>query len=102
MQKIQYLLVLLILSSNISVAQTIDVVTGLNGEPNRVFVVGNDLYFTEQVTNTLSKIDLTSSSPTAVEIIGGFNDPSSMAINGNDLYIAIGLDNKIAKIDITS
>ncbi len=102
MKKVYILIALFTLGTNILMAQTIDVVTGLNGEPNRLLLNGSDLYVTEQISNKLIKIDLSSTSPVPVDVITGINDPSSMVLNGNELYIAIVGDNKISKIDISS
>lgn len=67
-------------------AQTTDVITGLGG-PIGLQFNGNDLYVTESGSNKLSKIDVSATTPTAVEVTTGHSLPIGMILNGNDLYL---------------
>jgi len=59
------------------------------------------LYISEYYLNKISKIDLTSPSPTIINVVTGLNGPYGIALNGNNLYIAEYFSNKISKVDIS-
>ena len=86
------------------------VVTGLNG-PYYIALNGNDLYISQGFSSgspepgyKISKIDITESSPTVVDVITqGLSGPAGMVFHGNDLYIANAFGARyISKIDITN
>ncbi len=98
MKQIYFLTTVLFLSCIKLIAQTTDVVTGLDS-PDGILLHGNDLYYTQD--DKISKIDITETTLTPVEIVDGLNNHSAnMVLIGNDLYIAQG--SKISKIDITA
>ena len=70
---------------------------------------GNDLYMGLSTGNgagdfagTVSKIDITETTPNLTEVVTELDSPNGLAFNGNDLYIAEYSANKISKIDITT
>ena len=83
------------------IAQTTDVVTGLNG-PTQLEFNGTDLYISEFDGNKVSKIDISQTTPTLIDVVTGLNNPVGLAINGTDLYIAEFSENKISKVDLNS
>ena len=98
MKKIKLLVTLLLLSCNKPIAQTTDVVTGLEG-PIEMALHGNDLYFVETTGDRISKIDITLNTPTADIVIDKFT-PTAIALKGNDLYV--GYLNNISKINLNA
>ena len=75
--------------------------------PTALAFNGNDLYMGLQTGNgsggdTVSKIDITETTPTLIEVVTGLDIPNGLAFNGNDLYISETTVNKISKIDITA
>ena len=95
-----YFLFPLFFLSYININAQEDVITDLNRPIGLVFN-GNDLYFTEADIGKISKIDITETTPNAIEVVSGLGTPYTLALNGNDLYIADYSANKISKIDIT-
>jgi hypothetical protein len=81
------------------IAQTTDVVTGLNG-PTQLEFNGTDLYISEFDGNKVSKIDISQTTPTLIDVVTGLLSPDGLAFNGTDLYISESNGNKIFKIDI--
>jgi len=84
-------------------AQTTDVVTGLNW-PTDMQIVGNYMYFTDDISNKIYKKDITNSS-LPIEIVSLNSKPYRILLRGNELYISMYDENqttsKISKIDIT-
>ena len=78
-------------------AQVTSVVEG-QGFPYALLLNGNELYFSDLEGNKISKIDITISSPSAVDVITGLNGPVGIAFKGNELYIAENSGGKISKI----
>lgn len=99
-QKLLFLLLLITINLN---AQVVDVLTtGLN-DPAGLAISGNTLYIAEAFgANKISKIDISSASPTKTDVVTGLSDPDGLAISGNTLYIAEYEGDKISKIDISS
>ena len=95
-----YFLFPLFFLSYININAQEDVITDLNRPIGLVFN-GNDLYFTEADIGKISKIDITETTPTAIEVFSGLSSPYTLALNGNNLYIAEYGADKISKIDIT-
>lgn len=101
--KVKYLLFLAAqVISFYSAAQVVDVISGLSGKPNRLNYSDNFLYISEGTSMVLTKIDVTSTSPTAITVAGGFLGPSSNVIVGNMMYLADFSNNKIVKLDYAS
>ncbi len=98
MKQIYILTTLLLLSSIEFTAQVTDLITGLD-QIGGIAFNGNDLYFTQK--DKISKIDVTSNSPTATPVITGLNNVYTLAIKENVLYFAHNDGkHKISKIDI--
>jgi len=94
-----YLLISILLLSSVPVqAQLIDVVTGISN-PARLFLNGNDLYYS--TTSEIFKVDITQSSPTPILVVDGLNGAVGMAIGGNTLYFTEFNLGRISKINIT-
>ncbi|WP_282122516.1 T9SS type A sorting domain-containing protein [Algibacter mikhailovii] len=100
MKAICFLFILFI--SNIQFAQTIDVLTGITGKPNRMLAINDEIYYSEGRGNKISKIDISSGSKTALDVVTGIYNPGSLVNDGTWLYIAISGENKISKIDVSS
>ncbi|WP_157776689.1 T9SS type A sorting domain-containing protein [Flavobacterium crassostreae] len=99
-QKLFILLTLLTINLN---AQVIDVVTTGLTDPAGLAISGNTLYIAEAFgANKISKIDISSASPTKTDVVTGLSGPDGLAISGNTLYIAEIDADKISKIDISS
>ncbi len=64
----------------------------------RTFLYGNDLYVSERLEGKISKIDLTQSSPSPVDVITGLYTPTGIFIQDDILYFVDGTS--ISKIDI--
>lgn len=71
----------------LSIAQVSNVVTGLSG-PFDVVIEGSDAYVAEFTGNTILRVDLTATNPTAEEVITGINGPTSLLFDGDDVYIS--------------
>ncbi|MBR9844617.1 MAG: T9SS type A sorting domain-containing protein [Algicola sp.] len=100
MKKNYILFILLTLCFRNIHSQVNTVVNGFNG-PTEMLLNGSDLYIAEFFGNKISKVDLSSSSPSPVTVLNNVNAPYGLALNGNDLYIAESGSNRIIKIDIT-
>ncbi len=62
---------------------------------------GNDLYYASS-NGEISKIDISSASPSITNVLSGLNEPEGLLLNGNELYFSQAGSNKISKIDITA
>ena len=98
MKILSTLIVILFLNILSSYAQAIDVVTGLN-DPKRLYINGNDLYFSQPTE--VFKIDITQSSPTPVSVVSGFASATGLAMDGTILYIAEFFEGRISRIDVS-
>lgn len=90
----------LIMAMNPIIAQ-VEVVLA-NGDlefPNRLLVIGDDLYFSED--DRVSKIDLTDISPIRVTVFSDLNSTGGLSYKENDLYITEFSSSRIVKIDMT-
>lgn len=101
MKQIHFFAIILFFNYGNLVAQTTNVVTGLD-KPEALVLDGNDLYIAEYGSHKISKIDIAATSPTPTDVVTGLNRPRGIVLNGNDLYIAEFSGNKISKIDITA
>ncbi len=99
MKQISILLTILILSTSALFAQATDVVDA--SQPYGLAFKGNDLYIAEFSAHKITKIDITESIPTKVDVVTGLNGPFGIAFNGDELFIAERLSDKISKINIT-
>jgi hypothetical protein len=70
----------------------------------RSLLHGNDLYFTEFYSDKISKIDITASNPTTVNISSEAQGsrPAGLVIKNNILYYSLLSSNKICKIDLNA
>lgn len=59
------------------------------------------MYVAEYSGNKISKIDLTATTPTAVDVVTSLSGPTGLLLHGNDLYITESSANKVSKLDIT-
>ena len=91
---------LIFMSANLN-AQTTDVVTGFS-YPYALALNGNELFISDIDGGTLSKIDITETTPTVIDVVTGITGINGMAVNGNYLYFSDLPNNKISKLDITS
>ncbi|MGV7106027.1 T9SS type A sorting domain-containing protein [Flavobacterium sp. U410] len=98
MKKITQLFLLFL--TTISFSQAEDVIDPLNGTPTGFLLVGNELYYSHD--NSISKIDISVTNPSPVNIINGLDEPTGLLLSGNDLYFTQATENKVSKIDITS
>jgi hypothetical protein len=99
-QNLFFLLSLVTINLN---AQVVDVLTTGLTDPAGLAISGNTLYISESFgSNKISKIDISSASPTKTDVVAGLSGPDGLAISGNTLYIAETEADKISKIDITS
>lgn len=99
-QKLFFLLSLVTINLN---AQIVDVLTTGLSDPAGIAISGNTLYIAESFgANKISKIDISSASPTKIDVVTGLSGPDGLAISGNTLYIAEINADKISKIDISS
>ena len=71
----------------ITIAQLSDVVTGLS-DPFDVVIQGSDAYIAEFSGNTIVRVDLTATNPTAEDIVTGISGPTSLLFDGDDVYIS--------------
>ncbi len=69
------------------IAQVSNVVTGLS-DPFDVVIEGSNAYVAEFAGNTIVRVDLTATNPTAEDIITGINGPTSLLFDGDDVYIS--------------
>jgi hypothetical protein len=84
-------------------AQIVDVLTTGLTDPSGIALSGNTLYIAESFgADKISKIDISSVSPTKTDVVTGLSGPDGLAISGNTLYIAEVQGDKISKIDISS
>ncbi|WDF45729.1 T9SS type A sorting domain-containing protein [Chryseobacterium sp. KACC 21268] len=81
-------------------AQTTDVATGIN-YPWGIAFKGNDLYITEALTGSISKINVNDASPTPTLVMSGLSTAIELAFKGDELYINEFDAKKISKINIT-
>ena len=65
----------------------------------RTFLYGNDLYVSEWWGGKISKIDITQSSPSPVDVITGLSNPTGIFIQDDILYFG-EYETSICKIDI--
>ncbi|MAU77261.1 MAG: hypothetical protein CL831_10430 [Crocinitomicaceae bacterium] len=65
----------------------------------RTFLYGNDLYVSERIEGKISKIDITQSSPSPVDVITGLNTPTGIFIQDDILYFGEDVTS-ISKIDL--
>ena len=99
-QKLFFLLTVLAINLN---AQVIDVLTTGLTDPAGLAISGNTLYIAESFgADKISKIDISSATPTKTDVVTGLAGPDGLAISGNTLYIAEIQGDKISKIDISS
>lgn len=68
----------------------------------RTFLYGNDLYVSERIEGKISKIDITQSSPSPVDVITGLSSPTEILVVGNDLLVSEFSGNRIIQIDLTN
>lgn len=68
----------------------------------RTFLYGNDLYVSEWWQGKISKIDITQSSPSPVDVITGLSNPTEILVVGNDLLVSEFGGNRIIQIDLTN
>lgn len=85
-------------------AQVVDVVTTGIDRPRDLYLVGNELYFSEyDATNgKISKINITDPVPIVQNVVTGLEGPSEIMQYGNDLYIFQDYIVTLSKIDITA
>lgn len=97
------LLFLLISIPFISISQVSSVVTGLS-DPFDVVIQGTDAYVAEFTGNTIVRVDLTATNPTAEDVVTGINGPTSLLFDGDDVYISQvgGLITRRDASDLTS
>lgn len=81
-------------------SQTIDILTGITGEPNRITSNGTHLYFSTQA-GVISYFDISEDTPTSTTIVSGFSDLGGVAIYGDELYFANFWGNSIMKVNLT-
>ncbi|UFH30880.1 T9SS type A sorting domain-containing protein [Chryseobacterium sp. C-71] len=99
-KKIFLLLTFLTINLN---AQVTDVLTTGLTDPAGLAISGNTLFIAESFgADKISKIDISSASPTKIDVVSGLSGPDGLAINGNTLYIAETNADRISKIDISS
>ncbi|MGJ8660968.1 MAG: T9SS type A sorting domain-containing protein [Bacteroidota bacterium] len=82
-------------------SQTVDVLTGLE-HPIGLAFKGNELFISDQGTDKIFKIDITTSNPIAVDIVNGLFDPYGIAFHGNFLYFSEFSGNRISRIDLSA
>ncbi len=99
MTKITFLIIFAFSFVLIASAQTIDVATGLN-DPKRLYIEGNDLYFTD--ANSVFKFDVNEINPTPELIVSGLITPTGVTKSGNTLYVAEFNGGRISKIDLSN
>lgn len=93
--------------SKINISETTptitDVLTGLSVNTGFSLIFNeNDMYFSENVFNRISKIDITDVSQNKVNVISsGINFPIDFVLIENDLYFCQPSEGKVSKIDIT-
>jgi DNA-binding beta-propeller fold protein YncE len=99
LSKLYFIVFTAFFASTNTIAQTTDVLTGV-----KVFELeldGNDLYFRNEF-NSLSKIDLTETTPTITEVVNGLNNTYGIVYTNNTIYISESIDSTISKIDLTT
>ncbi|MFZ1496830.1 MAG: T9SS type A sorting domain-containing protein, partial [Saprospiraceae bacterium] len=74
----------------------ITVINGLNGPISGMKVNGTDLYFYEHLNNSISKIDITASSPVVINIDSGYH-AGDFEFVGNDMFVSDVENNLILK-----
>lgn len=62
---------------------------------------GNDLYFSQYMSNSIYKIDITETNPTMTEVLSITGEPFDFVLVGNELYFTDMTENNIYKFDIT-
>ena len=78
-----------------------DVIDPIDSGATGFDIAGNELYFASG-SGTISKIDVSATTPSITTVLSGLNEPEGVLLNGNDLYFSQTGDNKICKIDITA
>ncbi len=99
-QNYTFFIILLFVFTTIR-SQTSDVIIGLQ-DPRGMALHGNDLYFSESDGDKISKIDITSTNPTPVEVVSSIFRPYGITIKDNYLYYGLNFDDKIYRIDLTA
>ena len=93
-------LLFLLLGNTMISAQT-TVVSGLSF-PSDVVRHNDNLYITQFGTDVLSKVDLTATTPSVVNIRTGLTNISGLEVSGDDLYFTQQVNtHSISKIDLT-
>lgn len=100
MKKIYILITFLFFNCIIINAQVVDVLDPTSSGITGFLLNDTDLYYTQ--SNSIYKLDITSSSPTPDLVIDALSEPSGLALHGFDLYFAQATANKVSKIDISS
>ena len=100
MKQFYFLACFLLFISTNGNSQTSDIATGFT-EPYALALNGNELFISDLRSGKLSKIDITTTTKTVIEVITGIENIYGIAIKGNYLYFC-DFANKISKIDITS
>lgn len=56
----------------------------------------------DYIGNKISKIDISASTPTVVDVVTGLSNPIGVVLNGTDLFVSEFSGSKISKIDLTA
>ena len=85
-----------------SIAQDIELVINTS-RPSTMLIDGNTMYFTQHLNNVgkLSKIDITETNPSPIDILTSLDLPYGLAMSGDYLFIALTGEGKIIKINTT-
>ncbi len=86
-------------------AETIVIETVLSGlaRVSGIAISGDELYFCESNTDNVSKINLTESNPTPVQLVptGIIDNPTNIAVDVTTIYVSEISQGRISKIDLT-
>ncbi|GAB5565629.1 MAG: hypothetical protein Wins2KO_26920 [Winogradskyella sp.] len=88
------------LSLNCLYSQT-EVIENVNLGPIELVVYGNDLYIANTYDNKVQKIDMTSPSPTLIDVATNIGGAAGLAIRGDELFVSGYNDTNIYKLDLT-
>ncbi len=100
MKTFTLLFTIFLLNSTNIIAQVEEVISNLSG-PDALTIVGDFLYIVEYDAGKISKIDLTSPDPVAIDIVSGLSAPNGILINGDNLFISESSAGKVSKKDLT-
>ena len=101
MKKSLLLLIVLFLSLNTKAQQVIDIITGMNSEPHRLFTYNDYMYVTSN--DYIYRFSLYSSNPVLEELYHvNYDDFASMDVYNGNLYIATFYEGAILKMDLNS